>query len=89
MKNLRQMHRNSKTIEVSERLLSTAEVARALQVSRNSVTGWISRGQITAIQLPSGQFRIPESEVTKVLEPLETLEHRESTPVGDSLQRVG
>ncbi|WP_350224196.1 MULTISPECIES: helix-turn-helix domain-containing protein [unclassified Pauljensenia] len=50
------MHRNSKTIEVSERLLSTAEVARALQVSRNSVTGWISRGQITVIQLPSGQF---------------------------------
>lgn len=89
MKNLRQMHRNSKIIEVSERLLSTAEVARALQVSRNSVTGWISRGQITAIQLPSGQFRIPESEVTKVLEPLETLEHREATPVSDSLQRVG
>ena len=89
MKNLHQMHRNSKTTEVSERLLSTAEVARALQVSRNSVTGWISRGQITAIQLPSGQFRIPESEVTKVLEPLEMLGHRDSSPVGDSLQQAG
>ena len=89
MKNLRQMHKNSPSIEVSERLLSTAEVARALQVSRNSVTGWINRGQITAIQLPSGQFRIPESEVTKVLQPLETLERREFSPVGDSLQQAG
>ena len=53
-----------------ESLLTTSEVANELQVSRNSVTAWVKRGQLSAIKLPSGQFRIPASEVRKILEPI-------------------
>lgn len=53
-----------------EALLTTSEVANELQVSRNSVTAWAKRGLLSAIKLPSGQFRIPASAVRKILEPI-------------------
>lgn len=51
-----------------EKLLKVGEVARRLNVSRHTVLNWIKRGKIKAIRLPSGRYRIPESEVEKILE---------------------
>ncbi len=44
------------------------EVAEILGVDRHTVVKWIKNGKIKAIRLPSGRYRIPESEVKKILE---------------------
>jgi excisionase family DNA binding protein len=51
-----------------EKLLKVSEVARKLNVSRHTVLNWIKRGKIKAIRLPGGRYRIPESEVRKIIE---------------------
>jgi len=51
-----------------ERMLRSGEVAEMLGVSRHTVAKWIREGRIKAITLPSGRYRIPESEVRKILE---------------------
>ncbi len=52
--------------EVSEKLLTTGEVARRLQVSRRTVQRWIKEGKLRALKYPSGHFKVPESEVEKI-----------------------
>jgi len=49
-------------------LLRSGEVAELLGVDRHTVVKWIKEGKIRAIKLPSGRYRIPESEVRKILE---------------------
>ena len=51
-----------------EKLLKISEVAKILNVSRHTILNWIREGKIRAIRLPSGRYRIPESEVRKILE---------------------
>ncbi|MHA1595538.1 MAG: MerR family transcriptional regulator [Candidatus Baldrarchaeia archaeon] len=48
--------------------MKISEVARILNVSRHTVLNWIRKGKIRAIRLPSGRYRIPESEVRRILE---------------------
>ena len=55
-------------MERRERMLRGGEVAEVLGVDRHTVVKWIKEGKIRAIRLPSGRYRIPESEVRKVLE---------------------
>lgn len=56
--------------EETGRYLGTAEVACALSVSRNAVLNWIRAGKLQAIQLPSGLFRIPVSELERIMTPV-------------------
>lgn len=44
-----------------------SEVARRMGVSYQSVWRWCNDGKIATITLPSGQRRIPMSEVTRLL----------------------
>ena len=55
-------------METKERLLTTSEVAKALNVTRHAVTKWIKEGKLKAIRLPGGRYRIPESEVKRIIE---------------------
>jgi len=55
-------------MEKKERMLRSGEVAELLGVDRHTVVKWIKEGKIRAIKLPSGRYRIPESEVKKILE---------------------
>ncbi|OYT30795.1 MAG: hypothetical protein B6U94_05345 [Thermofilum sp. ex4484_79] len=54
-------------MEWKERMLRSGEVARILGVDRHTVVKWIKEGRIRAVKLPSGRYRIPESEVKKIL----------------------
>jgi len=49
--------------------LSTGEAAAALEVSPQTVRRWIANGQLSVVQLPSGVFRIPRSEIERILTP--------------------
>lgn len=55
-------------MERRERMLRSGEVARMLGVDRHTVVKWIKEGWIKAVKLPSGRYRIPESEVRRILE---------------------
>jgi len=55
-------------VETKERLLTTSEVAKVLNVTRHAVAKWIREGKVNAIRLPGGRYRIPESEVRKIIE---------------------
>ncbi len=55
-------------MEEVDRMLRSGEVAKLLGVDRHTVVEWIKKGKIRAIKLPSGRYRIPESEVRKILE---------------------
>lgn len=48
-----------------DRYLTTGDVARALGVTINTVKAWIRRGQVEAIRLPSGHYRIPATELER------------------------
>lgn len=49
-----------------ERLYKVSELAKLLNVGRSTVISWIHRGKIRAIRIV-GTWRIPESEVQKLL----------------------
>jgi len=48
--------------------LRSGEVAELLGVDRHTVVKWVKEGMIRAVRLPNGRYRIPESEVRKILE---------------------
>ena len=54
--------------EQIERMLRLGEVEVRLGVSRWTLYDWIKANTINAIRLPSGYFRIPESEVQRILQ---------------------
>lgn len=60
--------------EQTERMLRLGEVETRLAISRWTIYDWIRSGTIHAMRLPSGYFRIPESEVERILQ------EREPTP---------
>jgi len=49
-------------------MLRSGEVAEILGVDRHTVVKWIKERKIRAVRLPSGRYRIPESEVRKIIE---------------------
>jgi excisionase family DNA binding protein len=52
---------------VKKDLLTTGEVARSLGVTINTVKAWIRMGRLEALRLPSGHFRVPRSELERLL----------------------
>jgi len=48
-------------------MVSTGDLGRALGVSINTVKSWIRAGEVEAIRLPSGHYRIPRSELERFL----------------------
>jgi len=52
---------------MSDELLTTAQVARLLNVSQKTVARWARLGKIKAVRLPSGQLRIRRSDVDRLL----------------------
>ena len=59
---------------MSERYLSTREFARLLGVSRVTVVKWIKSGRIVAYSV-HGKWRIPYSEVERVLRGVQRVKH--------------
>lgn len=55
---------------IAERLLTTVEVAERLDVSRGTVLNWCRAGELMYVRYPSGQYRIPPSEVERILTPV-------------------
>jgi excisionase family DNA binding protein len=41
------------------RLISTAEAATMLHVSRRTVTKWINEDRVPYVRLPGGEYRLP------------------------------
>lgn len=48
--------------------LTTGGVSRVFGVTLNTVKAWIRGGKISAIRLPSGHYRVPRSEVDRLLQ---------------------
>lgn len=49
------------------RLLSVGQAAKELHVSPSTVRNWVDKGYISAFRLPSGVRRIPQNEVTRLV----------------------
>jgi excisionase family DNA binding protein len=56
---------------MSPELLTVSEVAERLNVNRGTVIRWIRLGQLRALRLPSGVYRIPRAELDRILKQLE------------------
>jgi len=61
---------------MSERLFRPKEACRLLGVSYVTLRRWIKEGKIKAVQTLGGKYRIPESEVKRLLSGIETREVR-------------
>jgi excisionase family DNA binding protein len=53
--------------EQERQWFTTAQVAQLLEVSQSAVQRWVRLHQIKAVRLPSGQIRIPRSEVDRII----------------------
>jgi len=52
---------------MSDELLTTAEAAKMLKVSQKTIDRWIRLGQLRAVRLPSGRYRVSRAEIEKML----------------------
>lgn len=51
-----------------EELLTVREACLYLRVREQSVWRWIKKGKIKSVKLPSGRYRIPKSEIVKIMQ---------------------
>ena len=58
-------------LEVEERLLKVPEVAAHYGCRQETVRRWIAKGLLPAEVLPNGEFRIRQSDLRQVLQPVE------------------
>lgn len=58
-----------------DRLMSTAEAADRLRVSPRTIARWIKAGELRGVRLGRRLFRVPESEVLRII--AETYEREE------------
>lgn len=49
--------------------LATTDASRTLNITTQTLHNWRKRGYIAAVQLPNGRYRIPLSEVERLLTP--------------------
>ena len=61
---------------MSERLLRPKDACRVLGVSYVTLRRWIKEGKVRAVQTLGGKYRIPESEVKRLLSGIESREVR-------------
>jgi len=52
---------------MTERLLPPREACRRLGISFITLKRWIYSGKIRAVKTPSGRWRIPESEIERII----------------------
>jgi excisionase family DNA binding protein len=52
---------------MSDEMLKPRDVAKMLNVSHSTVTRWVRLDQIRYVKLPGGTYRIPRSEVEKLI----------------------
>jgi excisionase family DNA binding protein len=50
-------------------LMGTTEVARLLNVSRRTVSGWIRAGRLPAFQTPGRRWRIRRADALRISDP--------------------
>jgi excisionase family DNA binding protein len=55
---------------MSQELLTSAEAARVLRVSKSTINRYVRLGQLRAYRLPSGYLRFRREDVEKLLEEL-------------------
>jgi excisionase family DNA binding protein len=55
---------------MTDDLLTTSEAAELLKVHRDTVARWIRLGQIEAMKLPGGQYRVARAVVDELLRQL-------------------
>jgi excisionase family DNA binding protein len=48
-------------------LLTTSEAAKHFRVARSTITRWIRLGQLPAVRIPSGHWRVRRSDVERAL----------------------
>lgn len=61
---------------MSERLLRPKEACKLLGVSYTTLRRWIREGRVKAVRTVGGKYRVPESEVRRILSGAETREVR-------------
>lgn len=60
---------NERVVESFANLLTTAEAAQAIRVSKGTICRWRERGLLPAVTLPGGRmFRYREDELRKIIE---------------------
>lgn len=52
---------------MEQKTLTTEQVAERLQVRPRTVSGWCREGYIKHVRLPGGRYRIPESELQRLV----------------------
>jgi putative resolvase len=50
------------------KLYKLKEAALLLNVSRQTLWSWIKDGKIKSVKLPSGRYRVPETEIVRILQ---------------------
>ena len=70
-------------------LLTVAEVAQLFEVDTSIATGWVEKGWVQPVQLPTTEYLIPKSEVTRIGQILATgsLPRERAKPGPDPLAR--
>ena len=53
--------------QMTEQLLTMGEAARQLCISRQTLRHWYRKGLIQLVKFPTGRFRVPVSEVQRLL----------------------
>lgn len=51
----------------NEELYTPKQTALLLNISRQTLWAWIKGGKIKAVRLPSGRYRVPKSEVVRIV----------------------
>lgn len=52
---------------MSGKLLTTAQAAEMLAVSKDTIRRYVRLGQLEAVRLPSGHYRVYEDQVRRLL----------------------
>jgi len=51
----------------NKELLKVGEVLKVLRISRKTFYRWVKEGRIKVVRLPSGRYRVPKSEIERIL----------------------
>jgi excisionase family DNA binding protein len=56
---------------MSEKLLTTRDVADILEVTDETIRRWVAEGRIRHVRLPSGQIRFEPDDIADIRRPVE------------------